>query len=98
MTHGYMSSSNIQNHFRNKERIVTRSAISFGKIHHLLLVSNQTANAACKYNSYSVYIDIVLINTSIEYGLVTSYYSCLSKPIQLAGFFSVQKICWFKPF
>ena len=62
MTHGDLARSNIKYHFRNKERIETWSSITFGKIDHFFLESDQSANTTGKYNTYPVLINHSPVN------------------------------------
>ncbi len=68
MTHGNMPCSNIEDHFRNEERIETRSAIAFGEIHHFFLESDESTDAAGKHNTYTVWIEVstVVIPASFD--------------------------------
>src|SRR5690349_2718908 len=98
MSHRYLPGSNIEDHFRDKERIETWPAISRCKIHDFLLESAQAAYAAGENNSYPVMINIILRNAGITNRLVAGCQCGLSEPVNLTRLLLFEEICRFKTF
>ncbi len=91
MPDGNMARSNVKDHFWNEKGIITRNAIAFSKIPNFFLECIDSTDAAGKYNTYAVAVNIIMRNTCIRNGLITGTQGGLSKTIQLAGFFFIKK-------
>src|SRR2546425_288399 len=94
MSHGDMTSCNIQDHLGDEERIEAWGAIAFGEIYHFFLECYQTADAAGKNNPYPVTVDFFFIKAGVDHRHITGDYGSLGKTVNFTGFFTVEKIQW----
>ena len=98
MTDGNMPRSNVKDHFRNEEWIITRRSVTFCKLHYFFLESDQSADTAGKYDADTVGVHFFFIYTCIPYGLVAGRQRDLRITINLTGLLFIQVLQGVKAF
>ena len=98
MPHTDLAGSNIQYHFRNEKGIETRSTITSCKIGYFMLKSDKTSDAAGKYHTYPVRINIVFVQPCICHGLVANHQGKLGEAVNFPCFFFIKELNGIKSF
>ncbi len=93
-----MPGSNIQDHFRDKERIETGSAVAFCEIDDLILETDEPADTAGKNYADTVGVDPFLVDPGVPDGFVAGSHGDLGITVNLTGFFLIEVIEWIETF
>src|SRR5690606_8215076 len=92
VAHGNMASGNVKDHFRNKEWVETRAAVTAGKTCDFIQEGFQAPDPRSPYHANAIGIQFTEIDPQILYRFLCGSDGVLRKRVQLARFFSVKII------
>ncbi len=93
-----MAGAQIGNHFRDKERIESRRAVSTGINLDLLLEGEEPSDSRTPDDACAVGVDLVRVQAGIFYRFIGNDHGPLRKGIHLPGLFAVHEISNVKVF